>query len=74
MQVSEAIRNRRLLALKLFETGMEIQHQKLSKESQMYPEEDVTLFQALLSEQANQSLYHFLILDKKGENEEYFDS
>ena len=40
----------------------------------MYPEEDVTLFEALLSEQANQSLYHFLIIDKKGENEEYFDS
>ena len=32
----------------------------------------VTLFKALLSKQANKSLYHFLILDKKGENGEYF--
>ena len=45
---------------------MEIQHQKLSIESQKYPEEDVTLFKALLSEQANKSP------DKKGENGEYF--
>ena len=51
---------------------MEIQHQKLSIESQKYPEEDVTLFKELLSEQANKSLYHFLIPDKKGENGEYF--
>ena len=36
----------KLLALNLLETGMEILHQKLSNESQMYQGEYVTPFQA----------------------------
>ena len=36
----------KLLALKLLGTVMRIQHQKLSKESQLNPEGDVTPFEA----------------------------